>query len=397
MEKIGIYGGTFDPVHNGHLYLARAAREQLALDEVWWIPSGNPPHKDDAITSRLMRYEMCRLALANEPGMVLKDFEMSRSRQCYSYELLEWMTERFPDKQFFFIMGEDSLDLFPEWVHPERIADKASLVTAVRKDSPRTESMEQIAGQIRRQFSTQVYLLKTENVPISSSNLREKVHSGSSITSDVPKAVADYIRSHELYIASEEPDVQEMIERLQSQLKPGRFRHTIGVMETAANLAMRYGMPVAKLRLAGLLHDCAKCYDNARLLSLCKKYNLPVTKAEERSPHLLHAKVGAYLAEHEYHVTDAEILRAIRHHTTGAPAMELTEQIVFIADYIEPNRDRAKRLTEIRQMAYHDMDVCTLMILEDTIAYLKERRQYMDESAVEAYNYYRKRVQEERF
>ena len=392
MGKIGIYGGTFDPVHNGHLYRAKAAKEQLGLDEIWWIVSGNPPHKDDAVTGRRMRYDMCALALAENEDMALKDFEMSRSTECYSYELLEWLHEKFPQHKFYFIMGEDSLDLFPAWVHPERIAALASLVAAVRKESPDSADMEQTSEMIRSRFHTDVYLLQTENVPISSTNLRESVRQGKAIADFVPGAVEEYIRSHGLYQTRDYPDIQTIRSDLHHRLKPGRYRHTIGVMETAANLAMRYCMPVEKLRLAGLLHDCAKCYDNEELLKRCQKYGLAITEAEQRSPHLLHAKVGAYLAEHRYQVTDPDIVNAIRFHTTGNPAMTLTEQIIFIADYIEPNRDRARRLTEIRQLAYSDPDVCTLMILEDTIAYLKEKAQPMDQATVETYQYYKEKL-----
>ena len=392
MAKIGIYGGTFDPIHNGHMYLAKAAKEQLSLDAVWWIPSGNPPHKDDGVTSRVMRYEMCESALLGDAGMVLQDFEMSRSTACYSYELLEWLHGQYPQHRFFFIMGEDSLDLFPSWVHPERIAAMTSLVAAVRKESPHSESMEQTAAQIRERYGTEVYLLQTENVPISSTHLRGLVRKGEAITDFVPKPVEEYIRRHGLYQEPRIPDLSDIRADLHRRLKPSRYRHTIGVMETAANLAMRYCMPVEKLRLAGLLHDCAKCYDNEELLKRCKKYGLTVTQAEQQSPHLLHAKVGAYLAGHRYGVSDPDIVSAIRCHTTGKPQMNLTEQILFVADYIEPNRDRARRLAEIRQLAYRNLDACTLMTLEDTIAYLKERRQPMDEATVETYWYYRKKL-----
>lgn len=392
MKRVGLYGGTFDPVHNGHLYISRQALKQLSLDEVWWIPSGNPPHKDNQVTSRLMRYEMCTLALQGVNDMRLCDFEMHRSKNCYSYELLEFLKDSYPDHEFYFIMGEDSLELFDQWKHPQRIANIASVVAAIRSDSSEDESIEQAAERIRNRYNAKVYLLNTRDVPISSTEIRERIEQGLPISQMVPKAVEEYIITHEVYQSRALPDISEIMEQLESRLKPGRYRHTIGVMETAANLAMAYHMPVDKLRLAGLLHDCAKSYDNDRLLMLCEKYSLPVTKAENKSPHLLHAKVGAYLAEHEYNISDPDILDAIRYHTTGTEDMSLTAQIVFVADYIEPNRNRASRLSEIRQMAYSDLDVCTLMILEDTISYLKERSQPMDEATIATYNYYNTKV-----
>ncbi len=394
MSRIGIYGGTFDPIHNGHIYLAVQAKEQLKLDEIWWIPSGNPPHKDDEISSRIMRYEMCRLALKEHEGFVLKDLEMMRSGQCYSYELMELIRALCPEDELFFIMGEDSLVLFDTWRKPERIAGCASLVAAIRKDSPGNGRIEEVARQVETNYNTHIFLLKTRDVPISSTDIRQRAAKGQAIDELVPEAVREYIISHELYRRHFEPDWKEIKSALREKLKPSRYTHTIGVMETAACLAMRYGMPVSKLRLAGLLHDCAKGYDNDKLLSLCKKYGINVSKAEKLSPHLLHSKVGEYLAKHKYGVKDKEVLRAIRYHTTGRPGMGLCEQIVFVADYIEPNRNRAKRLEEIRQVAFWDLDVCTLMILEDTIDYLKQQKQPMDEATVQTWEHYRKSVEQ---
>ena len=394
MARIGIYGGTFNPIHNGHLCLAKAAQLQMSLDEVWWIPSGNPPHKEDGILGRIPRFEMCELAIRSESGMIVKDFELRRSGECYSYELMEWLALEYPEHSFFFIMGEDSLNLFPKWVRPRRIARLADLVVAVRSTDDAKQQLEKTAEKIREKYDARVHLLQMEDVPIASTELRAMAREGKDISPYVPEPVWKYIQCHKLYqeAAYADMDIAKMTDRLSDRLKPGRFRHTIGVMDTAANLAMRYCMPMDKLRIAGLLHDCAKCYDNKELLSRCKKYGLVVTKAEKRAPHLLHAKVGAYLAEHEYRVKDEDILRAIRVHTTGAPDMDMTSQILFVADYIEPNRNRAVRLEEIRQVAYMDLDVCTLMILEDTIRFLKEKDNPMDSATIDTYDFYKEKV-----
>ena len=219
-------------------------------------------------------------------------------------------------------------------------------------------------------------------------------YEGKRISAFVPQSIEDYIIRHHLYQSPPHNGMPLSViqDDLRQKLKPGRYRHTIGVMETAANLAMRYGMPIEKLRMAGLLHDCAKCYSNQELMDFCSRYHLSISAAEEQSPHLLHAKVGAYLAEKQYQVKDPSILHAIRNHTTGAPAMSLAEQIVFVADYIEPNRDRAKRLAEIRQLAYFDLDLTTAMILEDTIEFLKQKKQPMDNKTLETYHYFCKRI-----
>ena len=167
-----------------------------------------------------------------------------------------------------------------------------------------------------------------------------------------------------------------------------RFVHTMGVEYTAAALAMRYGKDVEQAQIAGLLHDCAKCMENDKLLSACDKHHIEVTDVERRNPYLLHAKVGSYLAKKEYKIEDPEILNAILYHTTGHPDMTLLEKIIFTADYIEPGRKQAPNLKMIRQMAFVDLDEAVKKILEDTLDYLRSGEGEMDPMTEETYQYY---------
>ena len=182
--------------------------------------------------------------------------------------------------------------------------------------------------------------------------------------------------------------VKEMKERLQGKIHAKRYEHTLGVEYTCCSLAMRYDIDMDQARIAGLLHDCAKCMTGTALLTACREYHLPVSKEEEQFPELLHAKVGAYLAQKEYGVEDEEILSAITWHTTGHPAMTTLEKILYIADYIEPNRDQAPHLPELRRMAFEDLDACLLGILRDTLSYLKEKGGVIDPATKAAYEYY---------
>lgn len=151
-----------------------------------------------------------------------------------------------------------------------------------------------------------------------------------------------------------------------------RYEHTLGVEYTAAALAMRYGCDLRSARTAGLLHDCAKCLTDEKRLSICRKNKIPMTALEKKNPFLLHGKVGAYLAEKKYGIEDADILNAIRNHTTGRQGMSVLEKIIFVADYIEPSRKHAPNLTEIRRLSFLDLDSAVLKILEDTLSYLHE-------------------------
>lgn len=184
---------------------------------------------------------------------------------------------------------------------------------------------------------------------------------------------------------------REIQKKLRKKLGSRRYWHTLGVMYTSGALAMAYGADLQKAQLAGLLHDCAKCVPDDKMLKLCKKHKIPVSPLEEEFPYLLHAKLGAYFSKKKYGVKDKETLSAIRCHTTGKPAMTVLEQIVFIADYIEPRRETAPHLDEIRRLAFQDLDKCTYRILKDTLEYLKEMPGKIDPATQEAYEYYRER------
>lgn len=181
----------------------------------------------------------------------------------------------------------------------------------------------------------------------------------------------------------------EMRERLQSKLTKKRFEHSLGVEYVAGCLAMIYGVDIDKALTAGLLHDCAKCLSSEDKISKCKKHNLPISDVELRNPELLHAKLGSLYAKEKYGVQDDEILSAIEFHTTGKPAMSLLEKIIFVADYIEPNRKPLPQIDEIRREAFTDLDKSIVHILKNTLSYLEsEECGDTDEMSIKTYNYF---------
>ncbi|MBQ9885831.1 MAG: bis(5'-nucleosyl)-tetraphosphatase (symmetrical) YqeK [Lachnospiraceae bacterium] len=163
----------------------------------------------------------------------------------------------------------------------------------------------------------------------------------------------------------------EIKELLIKDLKPSRYKHTIGVAYTAMALAMRYELPLRHTEAAGLLHDCAKCMSDDDLLKYCIDNYIELSEAELNNHALIHSKVGAVLARQKYNIENEDILDAIRFHTTGRPGMTMLEKIIFTADYIEPGRYLASRLDEIRKMAFIDIDACIYMISSDTLHYLE--------------------------
>ena len=182
-------------------------------------------------------------------------------------------------------------------------------------------------------------------------------------------------------------DIKKTVKK---ELSKERYQHTLGVAYTASCLAMRYGEDMERAYLAGLLHDNAKQIPDDEKVALAKKLGMPISEAEKKNPSLLHAKLGAYYAESRFDITDPGILSAILFHTTGRPDMDLLEKIIFVADYIEPNRDRAKNLSELRALAFKDLDRAVLRIAEDTMTYVSMKDGVaMDPRTAEVVEYYK--------
>ncbi len=183
-------------------------------------------------------------------------------------------------------------------------------------------------------------------------------------------------------------DMKKIRKKLEKSLDSKRYEHTLGVAYTASALAMSSGENPEKALLAGLLHDCAKCMSNEKKIAVCEKNKIAITEIERKNPFLLHAKAGCYLAKKQFHIHDTDVLNAILYHTTGRPRMSLLEKIIYIADYIEPGRKHAPNLSEVRKMAFQDLDAALLQILSDILGYLKSSSVPIDPMTQETYDYY---------
>lgn len=184
-------------------------------------------------------------------------------------------------------------------------------------------------------------------------------------------------------------DFPKIQKKLSKYLDEDRMTHTMGVMYTCAALAMAHGYDLKDAQAAGLLHDSAKCIPNKKKLKMCEEHKIPVTEFESTHPFLLHAKLGAYIAREKYDITNEEILTSITYHTTGRPGMSILEKIVYIADYIEPMRDKAPNLSKIRKLAFEDLDECMYEILKDTLVYLDENPKDIDSTTKDAFLFYK--------
>ena len=199
--KIGIMGGTFDPVHNGHLMLGHAAYETFSLDQIWFMPNGNPPHKkSETIKSTAEdRMKMTSLAIAPFPEFVLQPYEALRAEVSCSYQTMEHFSKIYPDDEFYFIIGADSLMAIETWIHPERIFPTCTILATYRNEVKTKEEMNRQIQYLSEKYHAKIRLLETPLMPVSSHELRASLQSGDSVSEYMPAAVCSYIKQHHLY------------------------------------------------------------------------------------------------------------------------------------------------------------------------------------------------------
>lgn len=395
--RIGILGGTFDPIHNTHIYMAKEALNALNLDKVYLMPSFCPPHKNAAkITSEYHRINMLKLAIDSLEQIEYSDFEITHQLSYTADTLTAWK-EQNPEDELFFIIGGDSVSSFESWYHPEIILEKAALVL-VRRDDESFDTLEETIKNIILKYhvnQNRIIVLDTEVSDISSSYIR---NSNLDQCKDMmPQKVYEYIRKNKLYLNHDKNmawSVGEIKNDLKKVLKESRYMHTIGVADTAKDMAEVFGVNPNQAYLAGILHDCAKYYSNEQLLETCIENNIFISEYEKNAPYLLHGKVGAWIARQKYHIEDEQILNAVKWHTTGKADMTKLEQIVFCADYIEPGRTVQPNLSFLRKIAMRDLNLLTFHILEDTLDYLQHKNQIIDSFTKEALKFYKEKVGE---
>ena len=369
--RLGILGGTFDPVHCGHIVVARAAMASLRLDGVMLLPSGGPPHKAEA-TARADRMRMAELACADEPGMFASDEEISREGISYTIDTLIHLRVKRPEVDWVYIMGGDVLQKLGNWRDFDRLSQICAFA-AVGRPGQSLARMRAHAEALREEYGADVQVLEINGPDLSSSEIRRRVAEGKDITGLVPDAVGEYIRSRGLYLC--DYSEEQIIEKLRGMLTPHRFRHTLGVADTAQRLAPRCSVDPMRARLAGLLHDCAKSVPLDEMRAMVNERLIDTDAAELDSKAILHAPAGMVLAEREFGVRDPSILRAIRRHTVGGPDMSAMDALIYVSDFIEPNREDFPGLKKARELAEQDIFAAMRLCAELTAKHLRSRGQ----------------------
>ena len=374
--NIGVYGGTFDPPHWGHITAARAAMEQLGLDKLVLIPDRVPPHKalPEGSASPEQRLEMAARATAELGKRTeVSDRELRRSGPSYTADTLAALRREYPEDTLWLLMGSDMFLSLQTWHAPEEVMALARIAPFSREAEDESAAFAAQKARLEREYGAQIQIVQNPEVrELSSTEVRAALAAGRG--SDLlPPAVYGYVLREHLYgthkaLTGLTPD--ELRPIAMSYLKPKRMPHVLGTEQEAVRLVRRYGGDETQARIAALLHDCTKKLDMAQQLALCEKYGIMLDELEQRALKLLHSKTGAAIARDVFGVEDA-VYDAILYHTTGKPDMTRLEKIIYLADYIEPTRD-FPGVDELRKTVYEDMDKGLLMGLTMTIQEMEE-------------------------
>ena len=372
-KQVGLLGGNFNPVHLAHLVMADQVQNQLGLDKVYLMPTYLPPHVDEKKTiSSEHRLAMLELAVADNPCLDIEPIELIRKGKSYTYDTMKALKEANPDTDYYFIIGGDMVEYLPKW---HRIDDLLHLVqfVGIRRPNYPTESTYPIIW------------VDVPQMAISSTLIRQKVKSGCSIRYLLPENVINYIQEKMSWITNYDAAQRELLmQKVQMQMSERRFRHVLGVEETAVALAAKYGADEAKASIAALTHDYAKerPNDEFELIIRLDGFDLALLNYGNE---IWHGLVGADIVQRELAIDDEEILQAIRVHTTGAAKMSLLDKIIYVADYIEPGRD-FPGVKEAREIALVDLDAAVAYETKHTLLHLIEQEHKIYPKTLETYN-----------
>ena len=385
MERIGIYGGTFNPPHIGHLGAARQAVEILNLNKLLLIPDRIAPHKvlpGNSATPE-QRLEMLRIAAADCVQMEVSDIELRREGVSYTYLTVLELKKQYPNAELILLMGTDMFLSFLSWRNPETILANASIGVFYRGERGEAADIAAKKAEMERLGAT-VYLVQNDVINISSTQMR-RLLAFRCAGEFLPRGVLDYIRRFRLYDTRAEWKNLPMkdLERIViSLLNPNRVAHVLGCRDTAVALAKRWGADETDAARAGILHDITKAIDGPLQLTLCDAYGRILSDFSKRYPKTLHALTGSLVAERIFGENKA-VVSAIEHHTTGKADMDLLEKIIYVADYMEPNRD-FPGVEQLRELAFTDLDAALKLGLEMTLAHLKRQGNEVSPASREA-------------
>jgi len=359
--SVAVLGGTFDPIHNGHLAIAENVLHQFKPQRVLFIPAGSPPHKPDKpITAAKHRYQMVLRSISQTPGFDLSRIELDRAGPSYTVDTISALKDIMPkDATIYLIIGQDALEDLESWKNIEHLTKLCQFI-AVPRPGYDPEYFNSRFEYLQKKYGAKIHKLDNYKLDVSSTHIRRCLNHGSPVSALIPWEAEDYTRKHGFY-GTVVPDLSEAHFNwakscLENRLTPKRFKHTLGVVIEAEKLAKHYGANVNKARWAALLHDCTKEYGADKKRMLCRQWGIEIDPIIEAHIDLAHGLLGAESARRHFYVTDEEILQAIRFHISGHKEINLLDIIINLADFIEPYREDYYPLKEMRALAYVDVN-----------------------------------------
>ena len=337
-KKVCIFGGTFDPPHLAHAEIIEQAKSQLNADLVIVVPCGQPVHKDCSVQAK-DRLEMSRLAFSHLPKTVVSDYEIKKREKSYTLHTLRYFKSKYKRaEELFFIIGSDSLEEFPTWYKPEEIAKLAKIVVVPRAN----HDFRKAKQFFEKNYKSKPIVLKNEPTNVSATELRIMTEFGLDTSQFLKQEVIDYIEENKLYTG-----YSDICRKAKEYLKSDRLTHTVYTVHEGLKLAKRTDADADKVFLACALHDIGKSIHRKDWLSF------GFTNAQNLPEGIIHAELGAVMAERVFGITDEVVLNAIRYHTTARPGMAIEEKIVYAADMVEISRSG---MDELRAKVESDFD-----------------------------------------
>lgn len=377
--KIAIFGGSFNPVHNEHVNIVKAAVSALGLDKVIVTPTAITPAKDGGLSaSGKDRLEMCRLAFNGVPCAEVSDYEIKRGGVSYTYLTCRAFAEKYPDADRYFIVGADMLDNFHTWKNPEEILSYVKLAVCAREN---VESLKKSVSDFEQKFGKRVTPFGYVGAAVSSTKLRVYCALGEDISGYTDKKVAEYAATNALYDLKNLQNVKEL-------LTPRRWAHTLRVAVFAAERRALAKADERTVITAAALHDCAKNLppDSPYLAGFAPPDDVPEA--------VVHQYGGAYVASRTFGITDADVINAIKYHTSARENMSGLEKLIYLADMLEEGRS-FDGVEELRQALNLGLDYCLYKALSHQIKYLQSAGQKIYPLTLRAYEYLKRNCYDE--
>lgn len=382
-----ILGGTFNPIHNGHLEMARFLATELGVEHVFFLPNGDPPHKDTSV-NELDRYNMTKLAVTGLDFADVLDAEIGLNCTCYTFDTVTKLLEHTDNITY--VIGSDNLKTLDTWKNFDELVGLVDFLVLNRQD---TDILSDVS-RLKDTYDINITVISGFDFALSSSNVRADINDGVDISDKVPKPVFDYIYNNNLYDYKYKRLYNVIYDKISHTLSNHRFTHSVSVVDTSEYLASFHGLSIPKVRLASIMHDYAKEFSDDTMLSYIKKYALPIDERAVDNINLLHGIVASSILEHEYNVTEPDILNAIKNHTFGDINMSDIELVVAISDFVEPTRNFKEPLKsyalEIFDVAKQDLTKAYILKLKNVVRYHKSYEN-CDYKTIETLNFYLKK------